>query len=100
MFYGDQFSNDPLDPSGDEVAMYNLKYPDAPISLAPGSRIEHGDYLGIQPHDPVMLMSSDGGNSWRLATSADLGVNIVPEPSTTLMLVLSVLGLKRRGRSA
>jgi len=96
-YYGDQFSDDPLDPAGDEVAMYNLKWPDNPISLAPGSRPEHGTYLGVQPHDQVLLISTDLGNTWRLATSADFGTfPLIPEPA--MMGMLSVIGFLTIGR--
>lgn len=59
---------------GDEIGDYRAKYPDEDISLYPGSREDFGSW-NVQAHDPVVMVSDDGGDTWRLAVSSDFGAN-------------------------
>lgn len=74
IYYGDQYCEGgeaPHDQCGDEIAAYRQKWPDEKIELAPDSRKLHGHWLGVKPHDPAILMSDDGGDTWRLALTPD-----------------------------
>lgn len=66
-YYGDQFDRE----GGPEVNAYRQKWPEDDISLLPGSRPNNGWWTGQKQHDPVILMSDTGGDSWRLATTDD-----------------------------
>ena len=50
----------------DECAAYTRKWPQEPITCDGG-----GKESGANAHDPVVLMSGDGGDSWKIATTAD-----------------------------
>jgi len=45
------------------------KWPDSHLSIA--STLPNGKsyYSGLSLHDPAMLVSSDGGSTWTLATT-------------------------------
>lgn len=56
------------------MAAYRGKWPDEDVRLLPD--IEPGlpggaAHYTVSPHDPAMLMSDDGGDTWRLALTAD-----------------------------
>ncbi|NOY42297.1 MAG: PEP-CTERM sorting domain-containing protein [Planctomycetes bacterium] len=73
-YYGDQFDCEPADNNpGDcpEVEAYREKWPNETISLVPGSRPDYGFWNGLKAHDPVILMSDDAGDTWRIATTPD-----------------------------
>jgi hypothetical protein len=48
------------------AAAYRQKWPDEPLE-----KPEKGDYTPIQPHDPVIILSDDGGDTWRIALTED-----------------------------
>ena len=59
----------------DEVTAYREKWPNEEIRLLPD--IEPGlaggaAHYTVGAHDPAMLMSDDGGDTWRLALTVDL----------------------------
>lgn len=84
---------------GPEVTAYREKWPDELIELASGSRELHGTWLGVSHHDPVILMSDDGGDSWRIALTSDFVNGVVPEPGTALLIAVVVpfvVGRRRR----
>lgn len=87
-FYGDQLTNT-------EADVYRAKWPDEPISRISGSSY----WNGIMHHDPVILMSDDHGDTWRIATTADFVNGIVPEPTVLALWSASALLLGRGGRS-
>lgn len=66
-YYGDNFDYE----GGPEVTAYRKKWPDELIRLDETRRLVHGYWSGQKHHDPVLLMSDDGGNTWRLATTQD-----------------------------
>jgi hypothetical protein len=81
-YYGDQFDRE----GGPEVNAYRAKWPEDTIQLAAGSRPNNGTWLGQKHHDPVIMMSDNGGDFWRLATTEDfLGGFLVPEPSSFIL---------------
>ncbi|HEX7008450.1 MAG TPA: BNR-4 repeat-containing protein, partial [Phycisphaeraceae bacterium] len=86
-FYGDQLTDA-------EAAAYRAKWPDEEISRISGSSY----WNGIQHHDPVILMSDDGGDTWRIATTEDFLAGIVPEPACLIVWVGGVLLAGRRLR--
>ena len=56
----------------DEMAeAYMQKWPDETLT-----RAENGTWSGIRPHDPVILLSDDGGGSWRIATTEDFEAGV------------------------
>jgi hypothetical protein len=63
MYYADCMTTD-------EIAAYRAKWPNEKIKIV---RTEDSRYYcsGLQPHDPCILMSDDGGDTWRLATTKD-----------------------------
>ena len=63
-YYGNQLTEE-------EAAVYRQKWPDEQISLPPDSGPGRNNWLGVRPHDPAMLVSDDGGDTWRLAVTAD-----------------------------
>jgi hypothetical protein len=56
--------------TADEMAAYRAKWPNEKIEVV---RTEDSRYYcsGLRPHDPCILMSDDGGDTWRLATTKD-----------------------------
>ncbi len=59
----------------DEMAeAYMLKWPEETLT-----RNDAGAWKGIRPHDPVILMSDDGGDAWRIATTADFEAGVLGE---------------------
>jgi hypothetical protein len=56
-----------LTPEEEEV--YRNRWPD---EVTDNGEIDH------HPHDPVLLMSDDAGDSWRLATTDDLFAEVLP----------------------
>lgn len=94
-YYGDQFDFE----GGPEVAAYRAKWPDEPISLIAGSRPNNGNWQGQKHHDPVILMSANQGDTWRIATTEDFIAGIVPEPGSFAMIGLCALTMTiRRSR--
>lgn len=63
-YYGDNFTQE-------EIVAYRAKWPNEP--LTPRSELINGRryYQGQMWHDPVILISDDGGDSWRIATTPD-----------------------------
>jgi len=56
-----------VDQLSDEIAAaYMLKWPGETLT-----KNEQGRWTGIRPHDPVILMSDDQGDTWRIAATAD-----------------------------
>jgi hypothetical protein len=72
--------------TGTELADYQSKWdegvpcagPDGceehPDDPAPRCKKDNPDARGPNPHDPVLLVSSDGGDSWKIATTSDTAV--------------------------
>jgi hypothetical protein len=56
----------------DEMAeAYHAKWPDETLV-----KDDDGNWSGFRPHDPVILMSDDGGDTWRIATTSDFRAGI------------------------
>jgi hypothetical protein len=51
-----------------ECAAYKRKWPDEDVTCGEGTEGE----AGITAHDPVMLISGDGGDTWKIATTSDV----------------------------
>jgi hypothetical protein len=70
IYYGDQYDYE----GGPEINAYRAKWPWETIYLdpSPSNRPEHGSWIGLNGHDPCMIMSDNGGNSWRIALSTSL----------------------------
>jgi hypothetical protein len=57
----------------DEMAeAYHAKWPDETLQ-----QNDEGKWSGFRPHDPVILMSDDGGDTWRIATTEDFEAGII-----------------------
>jgi hypothetical protein len=37
---------------------------------------EDGKSYAVRPHDPVILMSDDGGDTWRIALTSDFAAGL------------------------
>lgn len=62
-----------VDQLSDEIAAaYMRKWPNETLI-----RNEQGRWTGIRPHDPVILVSDDHGETWRIATTEDFAAGIV-----------------------
>jgi len=53
---------------------YHAKWPDERLT-----KNDDGNWGGFRPHDPVIMMSDDGGDSWRIATTADFKAGLTGE---------------------
>jgi hypothetical protein len=62
MYYADGFT-------ADELAAYRAKWPNDKISFVKTE--DSRQYWNTHPHDPAILMSDDGGDTWRLAITKD-----------------------------
>ena len=51
----------------DECRAYKRTWPDEVVTCGPGTKES-----GLNAHDPVLLISGDGGDSWQIATTSDL----------------------------
>lgn len=59
--------------SSEEIAAYRTKWPDERVPEAPDP-----GRLWMRPHDPVILVSDDGGDTWRVAQTPDFAAGIQP----------------------
>jgi hypothetical protein len=55
--------------SDEEMAAYRAKWPNDKIKIVSTVYGWRHYCSGLQPHDPCILMSDDGGDTWRLATT-------------------------------
>jgi hypothetical protein len=57
-----------------EAEAYKKKWPEDNLRKPPGKEVgpwPKASRLGIKAHEPCMLISDDGGNTWRLALTKD-----------------------------
>ena len=67
-YYANRFSAETSPP---EAQAYLLRWPEDPIRLGTGEPSHWGKWEGVTDHGPVILMSDDGGDSWRIALTED-----------------------------
>lgn len=64
MYYADGLTTD-------ELAAYRAKWPNDKIKYNDTTPEDSRQYWNVYPHDPAILMSDDGGDTWRLAVTKD-----------------------------